>query len=256
MCLLLHYKTLLQTKFMLHVTPTITKTATLTRNFIRNISSPTSDINIWATSLSFASPESDFTAEKTRNNLVDHMAQNEQDLSRLVHSLSFAQAESDFTSLLFTEDMKEQLANVVIKEEVKEFAPLPTTLYDALQASDEARVITEVAPPFRISNINEAWEHLCGYRKDECYGETLGMLQGPETDKSAITALMNQLGRGETAGVILTNYKKDGRKFRNRLTVGPLYGDVDGKNTDQITHLIGIVQEIQDLGTGNQSIRI
>merc|ERR1711862_930922 len=94
---------------------------------------------------------------------------------------------------------------------------------------------------------------------DECYGKTLSMIQGIETDETAITALMNQLvGRGETAGIVLTNYKKDGKKFRNRLTVGPLYDDIDGRNSHKITHLIGILQEISDsdLGTEKQSMRI
>jgi len=199
--------------------------------------------------------------EKTRNSFLDHITQlqNEQDRSKLVYSLSFAQAESDYSSLPLTEDMKEQLSNVKLlnnfssTEADNESPILPTTLYEALQSSEDARVITELDFPFHISSVNESWENLCGYRKDECYGKTLGILQGPETDKAAIKALMNQLGRGETAGVVLTNYTKEGRKFRNRLTVGPLFGDMDGKNSHQMTHLIGVLQEIQDVG-GQQSM--
>lgn len=259
---------------MLHIVPAVERTAAvLAKNSIRCTSSSVSASGIWSSSISFASPESDFTADKIKNKFLDHLEKNEHEKSRLIYSLSFAHPESDYTSLLLTEDMKEQLANVKSlsntvdnndnnNESLATTASnplIPTTLYEALQPSDEARVITELSPPFHISNVNKAWEQLCGYTQDECYGKTLSMIQGIETDKTAITALMNQLvGRGETAGIVLTNYKKDGKKFRNRLTVGPLYGDIDGRNSHKITHLIGILQEISDsnLGTEKQSMRI
>ena len=37
-------------------------------------------------------------------------------------------------------------------------------------ASDEARVVTEAAPPFRITHVNAAWEELCGYRRADVLG--------------------------------------------------------------------------------------
>lgn len=37
-------------------------------------------------------------------------------------------------------------------------------------ASDDARVITEVKPPFRITHVNAAWEELCGYARKEVIG--------------------------------------------------------------------------------------
>ena len=117
-------------------------------------------------------------------------------------------------------------------------------MYEALEPSKEARVITEASPPFRVTNVNHAWEDLCDYKIYECYGKTLGMIQGPDTNKAAITALMNKMMKGESAGVVLTNYKKNGEKFKNRLRVGPLYGDIDGSNAGKITYFIGVLKEI------------
>ena len=74
------------------------------------------------------------------------------------------------------------------------------------------------------------------------------LLQGPETDRSAVTAVVSTLLRGEQAGVVLTNYTKDGRPFRNRLRVGPL---MDG---DKITHFIGVLQEIHDSVSLNKQL--
>ena len=119
---------------------------------------------------------------------------------------------------------------------------LPLTLEDALLPSSEAIVITEAKMPFRVFNVNAAWEGLCGYSYVESKGKSLGsLLSGEETDACAVTALIHQLFvHGEEATTVLTNYTKDGRKFRNRLRVGPLYD----KETNEVSHFVGILKEV------------
>jgi hypothetical protein len=74
---------------------------------------------------------------------------------------------------------------------------------------------------------------------EEVVGVTLGdLLKGPETNTCAATALVNQLLNGEQeAGTVSTNYTKSGRKFRNRLHVGPLV-DESGRTS----HCVGVSQ--------------
>lgn len=176
------------------------------------------------------------------------------------YSLSFAAASNEtnaLTSNMFVSEpdecMQRQLANSQnqLRRNVWDNAPLPRTLEEALHASQNHRaiVITEPTIPFRIVDVNTAWEGLCGYSFVECQGKTLGsLLQGPETDRSAVTAVVSTLLRGEEAGAVLTNYTKDGRAFRNRLRVGPL---MDGEHT---THFIGVLQEIHhDLSRKNNA---
>jgi PAS domain S-box-containing protein len=118
---------------------------------------------------------------------------------------------------------------------------LPRTLSDALHPTPRAVVITEPTNSFRIVNVNKAWEGLCEYTHVESHGKSLGaLIQGPETDQMALTALMAKLLQGETATTILTNYTKSGRKFQNRLSVGPLYDDETGK----LSQFVGILQEV------------
>lgn len=121
-------------------------------------------------------------------------------------------------------------------------APLPRTLSDALHASSRAIVITETKAPFRIVDVNAAWEGLCGYTFTESHGKTLGeLLAGSETNKSAGTALIYPLLQGEPeAGAVLTNYTKGGRKFRNRVRVGPLIDE----ETGQTSYYVGVLQEV------------
>ena len=117
--------------------------------------------------------------------------------------------------------------------------PLPRTIQDALRRSNRAIVITESVEPFRIVNVNKAWEDLCGYAYLEAKDMTLGsLLRGPDTDDSAGNAMFAQLLHGKEAVTTLTNYTKDYRAFRNRLQVGPL---MDGSN---LTHFVGVLQEV------------
>lgn len=64
---------------------------------------------------------------------------------------------------------------------------------------------------------------------------------GPETDSRAGTGLISQLLQGNEAGATITNYTKQGRRFRNRVRVGALRND-----SGEVTHFVGVLQEIKD----------
>jgi len=141
-------------------------------------------------------------------------------------------------------------------------SPLPRTLEDALRCQhSRAVVVTEPVAPFRIVQVTTAWEDLCGYTYTEARHRTLGrLLQGPETDILAAMGLIGRLLAGEPeAGTTLTNYTAAGRRFRNRVRVGPLYEEDDGDSRSyssssgyqddsqrKITHFVGVLQEVQD----------
>ena len=121
-------------------------------------------------------------------------------------------------------------------------APLPKTLEDALRPTKRAIVITEAERPYRVFDVNSAWEDLCGYSYVESKGKTLGsLLRGPETDPLASTSLITRLIQGEEAGATLINYTKSGRRFENRVRVGPLQDETSKK----VTHFVGVLQEVK-----------
>ena len=121
-------------------------------------------------------------------------------------------------------------------------APLPKSMSDALAPSRRAIVITENKAPFRIWNVNTAWEELCGYSFLESRGKTLGsLLQGNETDTVAATNLVAKMLQGEEeVGTELINYTKEGRRFTNRIRVGPIFDD-----HHKVTHFVGVLQEMR-----------
>jgi PAS domain-containing protein len=118
--------------------------------------------------------------------------------------------------------------------------PLPQQWEEAIRyQTSRAIVITENVRPFRIVHVNTAWENLCGYTKKEAYKQSLGsLLHGPETDIATITSmlfpLLHMTNQTNTlpieSGAVVTNYTKDGRRFRNRVRIGPLFGNNDHDN--------------------------
>ena len=175
----------------------------------------------------------------------------------LAYCLSFSNDENDFARNFaqLDERMKQQLAFSTTQQQQQQsskqattkidVAPLPKTLVDALLTQkSRAIVITEAKKPFRIVSVNQCWEQLCGYSFVESQGATLGsLLQGPDTDTTAATNLIVKLLQGEAeAGVTLTNYTKSGRRFRNRVRVGPLHDDYN--NT--VPYFVGVLQEVRD----------
>jgi len=185
-----------------------------------------------------------FTLKKSRNNF-----DNKEMGQSTVYSHSYASPESDFTLDMMTGVKKAQHEQVAKKRAESQHSgtncssplTMPSTFdEERLFASPHAFVVTEKTAPFRIVSVNPAWEKLCGFTKEECVGKTSGILHGPETDKAAVTASIAQMMKGEIAGMELLNYDKHGRKFRNRLTLGPLKTE----ETNEVTHYIGFLQEV------------
>jgi len=113
---------------------------------------------------------------------------------------------------------------------------LPSTLEQALQPSDESRVITEPNEPFRIVHVNDVWCRVCGFDAEEALGQTCRILQGFGTCRATLAMLRQALLLKRNFAVQLLNYTKQGRPFMNTLQVTPLF------NTEQqVTHYLGVV---------------
>lgn len=269
---------------------TLSSSLELEKNKEHTTSSTSLD-GTWSHSLSFASPESDFSNPLTNERKLNRPAANisysensERD-GKKVYSNALSTAAPN-TDLLMDDMMRGQL-NQASKQHFQRFniagavqdpellkspdkhspmgddlshfdqvnkkrdtqstdifsheEPLPTTIFDASRIDDDrAIVITEAVNPFRVVSVNPVWEGLCGFTQDECQGKTLSILQGTETDQAAITALLNKLLQGEKeVGTVLTNYKKTGDKFVNRLRVGPLLN-----HFNEVTHYVGVLEDV------------
>ena len=112
---------------------------------------------------------------------------------------------------------------------------MPSTLAEAIAPTQEfAAVVTEREPPFRITHVNDAWCRLCGFTAAEARGNTLKILQGPDTCELTLAAIKQAALTSGRITVRLINFTKDKRPFANTLQVLPL--------RDHPHHLLGILR--------------
>jgi PAS domain S-box-containing protein len=192
----------------------------------------------YSKTFSFASPESDFTACSSHEYWEEDEYQ-----SSMAYSLAYASPESDFSSLPLSDEMRIQLRNSknALKRQEEE-VKLPTSYIKYLEeVNPEPLVVTEASAPFRIVDVNGPWEKLCGFSLEECQGDTLSIIQGPETDRATLTMMLSRVldGSEDKVGAEVINYDRDRRAFRNRLTMGPLKDD-----KGNVTHFVGMLQEL------------
>jgi PAS domain S-box-containing protein len=140
--------------------------------------------------------------------------------------------------------LKEALDDITVGSEVS----LPSTLAEALpvdiakrDSDQRAIVVTEATGSFNMIGCNKAWENLCGFAECEIVGKDSSILQGPDTNYDGLRDAVSRLFDGEKkVHVVTTNYKKNGSKFTNFLTLAPLKDEVTGK----VTHFVAILSDI------------
>ncbi len=94
---------------------------------------------------------------------------------------------------------------------------------------EQSVVITNPAQPDNpMIFISDEFEVQTGYSAEEALGRNCRFLQGPETDPKAVEAIREAVKTESPITVDILNYKKDGKKFWNRLRIRPLYSE-DGK---------------------------
>jgi PAS domain S-box-containing protein len=75
--------------------------------------------------------------------------------------------------------------------------------------------------------VNQEFCRTTGYAREEATGRNCRFLQGPDTEPEAIQVIRNTLSKGQDCHVKLTNYRKNGEKFQNLLSMKPVF-DADG----------------------------
>lgn len=83
--------------------------------------------------------------------------------------------------------------------------------------------------------VNRTFERLTGYPARAMWGHNPRLLQGPETERGPLGDLHAALRRWEPVTVELVNYRADGTRFRNRVSLHPVFDDVG-----TVTHWFGV----------------
>jgi len=98
-------------------------------------------------------------------------------------------------------------------------------------------------PAFQDNPIlytNQTFREMTGYSLADVREENLRLLQGPETEDAPVADLREALDIWAAVTVELWNYRRDGTRFRNRVSLVPINGP-----SGAIANWIG-VQEVID----------
>ncbi len=111
--------------------------------------------------------------------------------------------------------------------------------------TSDAIIITE-AEPFelpgpKIVYVNEAFCKMTGYEMEEVIGKTPRILQGPKTDKVAITNMSRAIKNWQKHETTLLNYKKSGEEFWINFTISPIANE-----NGWYTHWIAIERDVTE----------
>ena len=110
----------------------------------------------------------------------------------------------------------------------------------ALGAISQGVVIADAtASDVPIIYANSAFEKISGYAATEILGRNCRMLQGADTDRETVATIRSRLAEGASFRGELANYRKDGKAFRNDLSISPVHDD-----ERNVTHFVGVQNDM------------
>lgn len=121
----------------------------------------------------------------------------------------------------------------------------------ALAAAAEGITIADARLPDRpLIYVNEGFERLTGYRREEILGTNCRFLQGLDPQRETVDVIRRALMEERECMVEIRNYRKDGTPFWNRLSITPVR-DASGS----VTHFIGVQSDITKRREAEDALR-
>ena len=121
----------------------------------------------------------------------------------------------------------------------------------ALEATAEGIVITNALRPDNpIIYANAGFERLTGYAEAEVLGSNCRLLQGPDTRLAAREELSRAIRERRPCTLEILNYRKDGGRFWNRLSVTPIRD-----SRGEVTHFIGVQSDVTERREAEDALR-
>jgi len=102
--------------------------------------------------------------------------------------------------------------------------------------------LTVSGPAYQDNPIlyaNQTFRRFTGYELATLVGENPRLLQGPDSESDAVGTLREGIEIWEARTVELWNYRRDGSRFRNRVSVVPLTDE-----SGMITNWLGIQRPV------------
>ncbi len=129
------------------------------------------------------------------------------------------------------------------KEELIEYKFQNTAIFESIS---KGIVITDASR--HITYVNQEFTHLTGYTLAEVKGKSCSFLQGEDTDTQVILKMQNALNQERPFNCEIINYRKDGSKFWNELTLNPIFN-----RQGKLTMFIGLQNNVTDRKSQEQT---
>jgi len=94
---------------------------------------------------------------------------------------------------------------------------------------------------------NAAFAAMSGYAVDALLGKNLRMLQGNDREQEGRQRIREAVERGETARVLMRNYRQDGSLFWNEVVIQPVRGPAG-----QLTHFVAYYRDASERLKGDE----
>ncbi|MBE0542036.1 MAG: CHASE domain-containing protein [Verrucomicrobia bacterium] len=112
----------------------------------------------------------------------------------------------------------------------------------ALASSGSGIIIADATQPdYPVIFINHAVQQTTGYAPEELLGRNCRLLQGDDHDQPALVELRAALKEGRPCRVTLRNYRRDGTRFWNELSIAPVR-----EESGRLTHFVGVSEDITE----------
>lgn len=144
--------------------------------------------------------------QASKTELLDHQAT----LSQTVAERTADLAEQNRQLLATEQQLAAQLNSLKQRE-------------DALDCIEQGILIAGVDR--KLTFVNKGFERLTGYSAAEVLGRSCSFLQGPDTPPEVVNGLREAVAKGHSFRGEVLNYRRNGERFWNDLSVNPVHDD-------------------------------
>ncbi|RUT45264.1 EAL domain-containing protein [Paenibacillus anaericanus] len=109
-------------------------------------------------------------------------------------------------------------------------------------------------PDHPLVYVNQGFEKITGYTREEVLMRNCRFLQGEETDKEHLGVIRKAIKEGRSDTVTIKNYRKDGSTFWNQFIISPVIGS-EGKPTYFIGLQLDVTKEVEERNASKQKIQ-